>query len=432
MSGEPADLLIIGGGMAGLAAGARAAEAGARTIVAEKGSAVGGSAAMAAGILWTAPDFPTIRAVAPGGDPHLGRALVDGFRPAVEWVRAMGVTLSEPWTGQFGFGVGCRVDIKALLAALRDRIERTGGTVLLQAAGRKVLQERDGAVNGACVVTPDGDEEIRAGAVLLATGGFQGSAEMVATVIGPAARNMLVRSNANSTGDGLRIGRAAGAALTPDNDGFYGHLLPSPLAELRPDQYLPLTQYYSNRCLLVNLEGERFTDESLGDDVSNQAVLRQPMSRAILLCDEDVHLNFAASAPYPHGQVLDRIHAAEGAGGHVARARTIDALIGALESWGVHGANLRQTLEDRGAGHLKRAPFYAVEVQPSITFPFAGLVVDGDGRVLDETGQAIPGLFAAGADAGGVQHRRYVGGLALGLVFGPRAAEAALGVRASR
>jgi hypothetical protein len=38
----------------------------------------------------------------------------------------------------------------------------------------------------------------------------------------------------------------------------------------------------------------------------------------------------------------------------------------------------------------------------------------------------VPGLFAAGADAGGLQDRRYVGGLALGAVFGPRAAEAAL------
>jgi predicted oxidoreductase len=55
------------------------------------------------------------------------------------------------------------------------------------------------------------------------------------------------------------------------------------------------------------------------------------------------------------------------------------------------------------------------------------LRVDPDGRVLDRDGSPVPGLFAAGADAGGLQDVRYVGGLALGLVFGPRAARTAIG-----
>jgi predicted oxidoreductase len=71
-------------------------------------------------------------------------------------------------------------------------------------------------------------------------------------------------------------------------------------------------------------------------------------------------------------------------------------------------------------------PFHALEVQPAITFPFGGLRVDPDGRVLNRDGAPVPGLFAAGADAGGLQDVRYVGGLALGLVFGPRAARTAI------
>src|SRR5207244_12315996 len=74
---------------------------------------------------------------------------------------------------------------------------------------------------------------------------------------------------------------------------------------------------------------------------------------------------------------------------------------------------------------------HALDVQPAITFPFGGLRVDPDGRVLDHDGVAVPGLFAAGADAGGLQDVRYVGGLALGLVFGPRAVRAAIGARSA-
>jgi len=77
------DLLVLGGGMAGMAAAARAAEAGAQVAVVEKSPGLGGSAALSAGILWTAPDFRTLRRIVGGGDPELGRALVDGFQPAV-------------------------------------------------------------------------------------------------------------------------------------------------------------------------------------------------------------------------------------------------------------------------------------------------------------------------------------------------------------
>ena len=55
-----------------------------------------------------------------------------------------------------------------------------------------------------------------------------------------------------------------------------------------------------------------------------------------------------------------------------------------------------------------------------------GIRVDADARVLDRDGRPIPGLFAAGADAGGVFHVGYAGGLASALVFGRRAASTAL------
>ena len=99
------DLLVIGGGVAGSAAAAHAAALGARVRVVEKDDHLGGSGALSAGILWTAPDRETLRRVCPRGDEELGMVLVDGFDGAVERVRAEGVEvsercLSEPWKGQ--------------------------------------------------------------------------------------------------------------------------------------------------------------------------------------------------------------------------------------------------------------------------------------------------------------------------------------------
>ena len=439
------NLLVIGGGMAGLAAASTAAQAGANVTVVEKSARPGGSAAMSAGIVWTAPDFKTLRSVVPAGDAALGQALIDGFWPAVDRIRSTGVAVSERWEGQMGFGSAVRVDIPGLLSAWQEQIASAGGRVLVGSAARRLITDEMGRVWGAVIETAEGPRELSADAVLLATGGIQGDPELLATFIGPGADLMLVRSNPGSVGDGFRMGRNAGAAASRCLSGFYGHLVPSPMAELREDQYLKLTQYYSSHCILVNRIGNRFTDESLGDEVSNQATLRQPGSRAVLLCDQRIRATYAATAPYPHGQVIDRIAEAEAAGGRCASTRTLDELVEVVAGWGVARRGLLETLDqcaaaaagDEAALAIPRAarpepmnepPFHALEVQPTVTFTFGGLAVDHDGRVLDRDGAAVPGLYAAGADAGGLQDFRYVGGLALGLVFGPRAAEKAVGV----
>ena len=66
-----------------------------------------------------------------------------------------------------------------------------------------------------------------------------------------------------------------------------------------------------------------------------------------------------------------------------------------------------------------------IEVIPAITNTWGGLRIDPAARVLDAGGAPIPGLLAAGADAGGLYQRAYGGGLAAGLTFGLRAARTA-------
>src|SRR5512144_1924599 len=88
------DLLVLGGGMAGMAAAGYAAQRGHSVLVVEKSDAVGGSALLSAGTLWTAETYELLREFDPDGDPDLARALVDRFLPAVNWVRSLGVVFS--------------------------------------------------------------------------------------------------------------------------------------------------------------------------------------------------------------------------------------------------------------------------------------------------------------------------------------------------
>ena len=98
---------------------------------------------------------------------------------------------------------------------------------------------------------------------------------------------------------------------------------------------------------------------------------------------------------------------------------TLSALASQVAEWGVDEGGLRATLESQKL--LTEAPFHALEVQPTITFPHGGIRIDSVARVLDRDDQPIAGLFAAGADAGGLFNRGYAGGLAAALVFGVRA-----------
>jgi succinate dehydrogenase/fumarate reductase flavoprotein subunit len=336
---------------------------------------------------------------------------------AVERVRDAGVAVSERWTGQMGFGVAHHVDIAALLERWRAML---AGAVLTRTAVRELVVDAEGAVRGAVLTR---NLEVAAPAVLLATGGFEGDGELVSRLIGPGAERMPVRSNPGSVGDGLRLGQAVGASLSGALHRFYGHLIPYRLERFEPADFLPLTQYHSAHSILVNVHGRRFTDESRGDETSNQAVLREPESRAILICDERVRREHAVGPPYPHGQVIDRFAAAADAGGRLATAATVAELAACAGEWGVDVATLERTLEEAG-DTLREPPFHALAVAPCITFTFGGLRTDPDGRVLDRDGRWVRNLYAAGADAGGLQGPGYVGGLALGLVFGPRVAEA--------
>jgi succinate dehydrogenase/fumarate reductase flavoprotein subunit len=174
---ESVDVLVLGAGMAGLAAAARAAQAGASVTLVEKAARSGGSAQYA-GFIWTAPTLEVMHEINPDGDAALATRLVEGYPPAMDWVRSLGVEVKAPVT-VLGYGRGCQTDMPQLLSACERVAREADDCETLFGARTERLLIKDGRVRGAEITTASGTRRrIRAGATVLATGGFGGDAEL--------------------------------------------------------------------------------------------------------------------------------------------------------------------------------------------------------------------------------------------------------------
>jgi succinate dehydrogenase/fumarate reductase flavoprotein subunit len=436
------DLLVIGGGLAGLSAAARALEKGLSVVVLEKGPAVGGSA-LYAGFLWTTPTLEVMSEINPDGDRALCARLVDGYDDAIEWVGSLGVDVKPPVT-VLGYGRGVQTDMAGLIAACERRVRDSEHAELLLDTRTERLIVEGGRVRGAEIVTDAGARRrVEARSTLLATGGFGGDPELRARHIHPLAREMPLRANPHSSGDGLRLGLEAGAAFGRENAGFYGHLVPSRVPARDAHELWEVTFYHSEHGVLLNWGGQRFVDETIGDHLNTIAVLEQPEARALLVCDQRVHEEWMLR-PYVEGvEPDDKFALAYRRGARCAVAENLDELEYLPDEWGYDGVAARRTLEEFNAQcadgeptpsrrldcePLVDPPYYVIELIPAITFTFSGVIVDDQARVLDPRGKPIPGLFGAGADIGGLWVRAYAGGAATALVFGLQAAESAYAV----
>jgi succinate dehydrogenase/fumarate reductase flavoprotein subunit len=434
-----ADFLVIGAGMAGMTAAAYAAHHGANVIVVEKAADIGGSALLSGGGLWTAASYDVLRTVNPLGEADLNRTLIDNYDAAVAWVKSLGTLISEriSTVKYQGFdSVGHEFDVAGYMKLCRATVQDAGGWIVTGATVESLLQE-NGAVCGAVIADRDGVVTVRAQSTLLASGGFQGNAEMRRKYIGEHAADIVVRANPNSKGDGLRLGLSVGAATSRHMDGWYGHTLPWPLNRaLTTADFLPLAQFYlSPRALIINRQGQRFTDESRGYYHNAQQVAKLPEGRAIVVFDEALRVEDENLCG------VDRIANARALGAHAAVAQNLDELNDAVAAWGY--ADIRNAIEAFNEKVLTRPeqlqpsrirhhrpvtqhPFYVIEVQPAITFTHGGLRIDTNAHVLNDRDAVIPGLYAAGVDAGGMYHQAYAGGLAMSCVMGMQAAKSAL------
>jgi len=349
-----ADLVVAGAGMAGLVAAARARELGASVVVLEKGDRVGGSFLLSSGFIWRYRDWERFREECPGGDSRLQRLVYESLDDDLAWLESLGVSVLARETGN-PITAGVRVDPVQAIEAL---VRRAGEISL-----------------GEPLNDPPGELP-----TVLATGGFQGSRELVRRYVTPEADSLLLRANPWSTGDGLVFALERGAALTDGMDEFYGRNLAA-APQISADNFIHLQQLYALHAdEIVNGRGEHFVSNHWAEIDVVQWTARQPGARAWY-------------------------HVGESALAQRVRDRTVGEMIDAARA--------------AGAPVERRDGKVVVEVAAAITTTLGGIKID-------ERAHAADGLFAAGTDAGGISTGGYSSGLAAALVFGKIAAEEAL------
>jgi fumarate reductase flavoprotein subunit len=373
-------MLVAGAGMAGLCAAARARQLGDEPVVLEKGPRPGGSMLLSSGVIWRYRSFEEFRAQCPTGDERLQRLVFDRLDEGVEWLESLGAPVLERETGN-PLTKGVRFDT----GGLTDALVRAAGEVRFEQPVT-VVGTDTGTDTGTDAGTDTGDP------LVLATGGFQGDPELVGRYVKPAAP-LRVRANRWSSGDGLKLALARGAALSGGLDEFYGRNMAD--VEFGDDEFVSLAQVFGRYSRIFNDDGEEFFDHnavSWSELDLVQATAHQPGARAWYLFDEE-----ALDERVRYGSVRDL----------VAQAPTR-----------TDPADLPFTPPSRAV--------VATRVAAAITHTIGGLRIDERAQVLDDQAAPINGLYAAGVDAGGISTGGYASGLASALVLGLTAAESAL------
>lgn len=440
------DVIVLGAGMAGMTVAASLAQQGLSCALIEAGPEIGGSAVLSEGYVWTAVDREHFVAQDPLGNADRFDVMRGGLEAAFTWLGSLGVGLGSPIEGVLGFGAGRQIDVRAYVARWLAIVEAAGGFVLRGTRAISATRVENADERLVVTVESDVDGQGRIGCVccVAATGGFQVSAAHRDEWFTRPIAALAVRSNPFSDGGGIELGLALGGGLSRPAGGFYGHLIPHALPNFGPADFSPMAQLFSEHAILVTTDGTRFTDESRGDHINANVVAER--GRALVIVDERVRREQVMRPFLPGMEAADRMAMAGERGAHYVVGATLAEIAKAAGQWGYDAARLEQTVIDynealaadrplevpraRHRTPLSEPPYAALEVQAAITFTYRGLQTDLDGRVLGDEGP-VPGLYAAGIDAGDVNDRGYSGGLVRGLVLGRRTA-AAVGEDVSR
>jgi fumarate reductase flavoprotein subunit len=457
------DVIVIGGGTAGLPTAIFAAERGAKVLVLEGSHRIGGtmdrssgqmsaagtSLQKAKGIKDTPQDhFDDVMRISRGtADPAMVRLAVDNAADTIEWLIGLGWTAlpEHPVKGQghedyliarYQWGPEGGTSIyRALEPVVMKLLADKKITILTETQVAGLIQDGSGAVTGVTAEGPEGTKiDYRGRNVVITTGGAGGDPEMFEKLNGaPLYIRMAYPYN---RGGGVRIGLEAGGYIRGQehylcNDGgvLTDTNYPSPqlAAAITTEEQRPPWEIF------VNQRGERYTRE--GDpsvDNREHALLKQPGHRYWAIFDDAI---LDQAPPFLRGWSKEQIRAGFGKHHMFFKADSI----GELARWtGIDAGGLEYTVaaynESQTAGKdpvfgrthmplpISKPPYYAIRLQGYSILVFGGLAVDTSLRVIREDGSPIPNLYAAGEVLGkaALTGSAYVGGMSItpALTFG--------------
>ena len=473
VQGTTADVIVVGSGVAGLSAAATAAQEGAHVILLERAprSDRGGNTRWTEAFMRmksedeVADDFeahfmanaghyldPSLLQETAGSfdersaivktlgmtDPDVIATFAEHAGPTLKWLKSFGVrfdflpsyliTTCTTRLAPVGGGL-------ALVEALGNWVEANGVDVRYETSARGLLSDDAGRIVGVRAAGPKNKTvDLRASAVVLACGGFEGNGEMLVHYLGPQARYLrpVARGGYYNKGEGIRMALDAGAAPSGD----YGRFHAEPL-DPRSGAPEPIVLIF-NYGILVNRRGERFVDEAPATvDATYEAITReihaQPEGIAYAVFDariEDVP-NWRRAvrsdvAPFeaPTLAELARMIGVDARGlqrtvESFNRACPAEGMFKPLETDGLATDVEFAPPKSNWARAIDSAPFMAFPIMCGNCFTFGGLKVDPSARVLNTDGQAIPGLYAAG-ETMGIYYGTYTGATSVlrGAVFG--------------
>ena len=363
-------------------------------------------------------------------DFSLVKALCENTKGAIDWLSSKNINLTS--VASFGGASvkrihrplndeGKVVSVGSFIVPKLEQILNDKGIeVVLNTTADKLLVD-NGKVVGVHATNKDGAEiTFNANKVILATGGFGANLSMVESYK-PELKGFMTTNAPGILGQGIKMAEEIGAA-TVDMKEIQIH----PTVEANTSALIT-EGLRGDGAILVNANGERFTDEVGTRDKVSAAEIAQPGSFSWLIVDKkmldasSVIQGYVTKGYTKEGNTYEEL----------AKAIEVDptALTNTMEKWNGYVAEKKDPDFDRTsfAEPLDTAPFYAVKVSAGIHHTMGGLKIDTLTHVLDTNGNQIEGLFAAGEVTGGVHGSNRLGGNAVAdfVVFGKIAGEEA-------
>ena len=364
-------------------------------------------------------------------DPELVETLCANSADAIDWLDEHGITLHN--VSSFGGASvkrihrpvnaeGKTVSVGSyMIPLLQENCEKAGVKMMLDTTATEILTDANGAAVGVKATGASGETvTVNAKAVVLATGGFGANLDMVVKYK-PELKGFMTTNAPGIQGQGIEMAQAIGAA-TVDMDQIQIH----PTVEANTAALIT-EGLRGDGAILINEEGQRFIDEVGTRDVVSAAEIAQTGSYSWLVVDQAM----ADASSVIQGYIKKGYTVTGSTYEELGKAMGVDAAAFAetMEKWNgyVEAKNDPDFGRTSFANPLNTAPYYAVKVTAGVHHTMGGLKINASTEVLNEKGEVIPGLFAAGEVTGGVHGANRLGGNAVAdfTVFGRIAGAAA-------